>query len=65
MLGWDLEVREIEHLGEDLNHKLKSVRIKNARSEREVIRNIMKLKLKGKRRHQHERKHNKNEKEKC
>ena len=54
MVGWELEVREIEHLGEDLNHKLKSERMKSARSEKEVIRSIMRLELTDERRHQRE-----------
>ena len=62
MVGWELEVREIEHLEEDLNHKLKSERMKSARSEKEVIRSIMRLKLTDERRHQRERKQIKNEK---
>ena len=33
MVGWDLEVREIEHLGVDLNNKFKSERMKNAVTE--------------------------------
>ena len=54
MVGWELQVREIEHLGEDLNNKFKSEKMKGARSEQEVVKLIMRLKLKDERRHLHE-----------
>ena len=60
MVGWNLEVREIEHLGEDLNNKFRSERMRNAKSEKEVIGLIMKLKLKDERKYQRERKHIRN-----
>ena len=64
MVGWDLQVREIEHLGDDLNNKFRSEKMKGARSEKEVVRLIMKLKLKDERRHQRELKKVRNERKK-
>ena len=52
MVKWDLEVREIEHLGEVLNNKLRSERMREANSEKGVVRSIMNLRLKDERRHQ-------------
>ena len=43
MVGWNLEVREI---GDDINQKFRSEKMREARSEKEVIRLIMVLKLK-------------------
>jgi len=57
MSGWKLNVREIEHLGENLNAKFRSESMRNARSEKEVAKHSMKLKLVDERRHQRERKH--------
>ena len=37
MVGWEIGVREIEHLGEDLKGKFRSMKMKGGRSEREVI----------------------------
>ena len=54
MVRWELQVREIEHLGESLNNKFRSERMKGARSEREVVKLVMELKLKDERRHQRE-----------
>ena len=54
MVGWELNVREIEHLGDDLNNKFKSDRMKGGRSEKVVIKTIMELKLKDERRFQRE-----------
>ena len=54
MVGWDLEVREIEHLGDDLNKKFRSDRMRGGRSERVVIKTILDLKLKDERRFKRE-----------
>ena len=49
-----MSVREIEHLGDELNNKFKSERMRDSRSEKVVIRTIMSLKLKDERRFQRE-----------
>ena len=54
MVSWDLLVREIEHFGDDLNNELRSEKMRGARSEKEVVRLIMKIKLKDERRYQRE-----------
>ena len=41
MFGWNLEVREIGHLGDDINQKFRSEKMREARSEKEVIKLIM------------------------
>ena len=46
MVGWGLSVREIEHLGDDLNNKLRSETMKGGRSEKVVINTIMEMKYK-------------------
>ena len=54
MVGRELEVRDIEHFGDDLNEKFKSEKMRGGRSERAVIKAIMELKLKDERRFQRE-----------
>ena len=58
----NLQVREIQHLGDNLNNKLRSEKMKNANSEKEVVRQIMDMKLKDERRHQREVRKERNEK---
>ena len=52
MVGMGLEVREIEHLGEDIRQKFRSEVMKSGKGEQVVLKLIMKLKLCDKRRHQ-------------
>ena len=54
MLELDLSVRELEHLGEDLNSKFRSEDMKKKRSEKQVIRHIMRLKEKDEKKFQRE-----------
>ena len=54
LVGWGLEVREIEHLGEGLHEKFKSEKMKGGRSEKVVVKSIMEMKLKDERRYQRE-----------
>ena len=54
MVGRGLEVRDIEHLGEDINSKFKSESMKGGKSEKVIIEAIMDLKLKDERRYQRE-----------
>ena len=54
MVGLDIGVRELEHIGEGIKEKFRSEAMKGGRSEREVIRLVMRLKLKDERRHQRE-----------
>ena len=54
MVGLNLSVREIEHLGDDLNNKFRSEIMRGGKSERMVLKSIMELKLKDERRFMHE-----------
>ena len=54
MVGLELGVRELEHLGDEIREKFRSENMRGGRSEREVIKLIMRLKLKDERRHQRE-----------
>ena len=60
MVGWEIGVREIEHLGEDLKGKFRSMKMKGGRNEREVISLVMRLKLKDERKLQRELKKERN-----
>ena len=51
MVGLDIGVREIEHLGDEIKEKFRSDTMKGGKSEREVIRLIMRMKLRDERRH--------------
>ena len=62
MVKLNLQVREIQHLGDNSNNKLRSEKMKNANSEKEVVRQIMDMKLKDERRHQREVRKERNEK---
>lgn len=54
MVGWEVGVREIEHLGEDLKEKFRSMQMKEGQSERKVISLVMGLKLKDEKKLQRE-----------
>ena len=64
MVRWDLCVRELEHLGDDIKNKFRSDSMKGGSSEKEVVRICMKLKLKDERRHQRELKERRNKRRK-
>ena len=64
MVGWDLCVRELAHLGEDLKSKFRSESMQGGSSDKEVVRLMMKLKLKDERKHQRELKERRNRKRK-
>ena len=49
MVKLNLQVKEIQHLGEALNNKLRSEKMRNANSEKEVVRQIKDMKLKDER----------------
>ena len=61
MVGWGLSVREIEHLGDDLNSKFRSETMKWGHSEKVIVNAIMEMKYKDERRFQHEMKGRKEE----
>ena len=64
MVGRDLSVREVTHLGEDLKNKFRSEAMKGGDAEKEVVRLMMRLKLKDERRHHRELKARRNLKRK-
>ena len=61
MVVREISVREIEHLGENLNDKFRSESMRGGKSEQVVLRSIMELKYKDERRFQREVKKGKNE----
>ena len=61
LVGREISVREIEHLGDELNNKFRSENMKGGRSEQAVLKSIMDLKYKDKRRFQREIKVRRNE----
>ena len=54
MVGWEVGVREIEYLGEDLKEKSRSMQMREGQSERKVISLVMGLKLKDEKKLQRE-----------
>ena len=64
MVGWDLSIRELAHLGENFKNKYRSERMQRGSSEKEVFKLMMKLKLKDERNHQRELKERRNLKRK-
>ena len=60
MVGLDLSLREIQHIGDDLNEKFRSDVMREKRQANGVIREIMRLKLKDERKNQRELKRIKN-----
>ena len=59
-VGWEIGVREIEHLGDDNKDKFRSMQMRGGKSEREVIGMVMRLKLKDERKLQRELKKERN-----
>ena len=61
LVGREISVREIEHLGDELNDRFRSENMKGGRSEQVVLKSIMDLKYKDERRFQREIKARRNE----
>ena len=46
MVGWEIEVREIEHIWEDIKEKLGSIQMRKDKREREDLSLVMRLESK-------------------
>ena len=64
VVGWEVGVREIEHLGDDLKDKFRSMQMRGGQCERKVVSLVMESKLKDEKKLQRELKREKEKRRK-